>query len=78
MYKGSRLDKLQVVLDPVDQEIVNRLKKLKNEDKKVPLPTEDDIRRRLALLKDQDPDFIPQPINVNISYIMPCNCSKYL
>ncbi|XP_058796390.1 abscission/NoCut checkpoint regulator-like isoform X1 [Phymastichus coffea] len=65
MYKGSKLDKLQVVLDPVDQEIVNRLKKLKNEDKRVPRPTEDDIRRRLALLKDVDPDILPQPVNLN-------------
>lgn len=66
MYRqGSKLDKLSVGLDPTDQEIVNRLKKLRNEDKEIPPPTEDEIRIRLALLKDQDPNHINKPINVN-------------
>lgn len=70
MYRqGSKLDKLGAGLDPADQEIVNRLKKLRNEDKEVPLPTEDDIRRRLALLKDQDPNDVNKPINVSIIII---------
>lgn len=71
MYRqGSKLDRLGDGLDPVDQEIVNRLKKLRNDDKRVPLPTEDEIRRRLALLKDQDPDIVSQPINVSIQLLM--------
>ncbi|XP_001607524.2 abscission/NoCut checkpoint regulator isoform X1 [Nasonia vitripennis] len=66
MYRqGSKLDRLQVGLDPIDQEIVNRLKKLKDEDKQLPPPTEDEIRRRLALLQDQDPDFENQPVNIH-------------
>lgn len=65
MYKqGSTLDKLRAGLDPADQEIVNRLKKLKDEEKQVPPPTEEEIRRRLALLKDQDPEAVNRPINV--------------
>lgn len=69
MYRqGSKLDRLQAGLDPADQEIVNRLKKLRDEDKQLPPPTEDEIRRRLALLKDQDPDLANQPINVGIFF----------
>ena len=67
MYKQkSKLDRLKADLDPADQKIVDRLKKLRDEDKQLPPPTEDEIRRRLALLKDQDPDIIHEPINVGV------------
>ncbi|XP_034935229.1 abscission/NoCut checkpoint regulator isoform X2 [Chelonus insularis] len=56
MYKQGRWDKFKSGLDPVDQALVDRLRKLKEEDKQYPPPTTDEIRRRLALLKDQDPD----------------------
>lgn len=36
---------------------MERLKKLKEADKKPPTVTTDEIRRRLALLKDEDPDY---------------------
>ncbi|XP_014212610.1 abscission/NoCut checkpoint regulator [Copidosoma floridanum] len=61
----NRLDKLRSGLDPADQEIVNRLKKLKDEDRQVPSVTEDEIRRRLALLRDQDPNVVNKPVNLN-------------
>lgn len=57
MYKhDTRWDKFKTGLEAADQQIVDRLKKLKGEDKQVPPPSVDEIRRRLALLKDQDPD----------------------
>ncbi|KAJ8664974.1 hypothetical protein QAD02_006636 [Eretmocerus hayati] len=66
MYRRrSRLDDLGAGLDPIDQELVNRLKKLKNEDVQLPPPTEEDIVRRLALLKDRDPNAIPKPMDIN-------------
>lgn len=63
IYKPGRWDKLKSGLDPADQEIVDRLRKLKDHDKQPAAPTTEDIRRRLALLKDLDPDYIP-PANV--------------
>ena len=67
MYRRySKLDKLGDGLDPIDQEIVNRLKKLKTENLQGPPPSEDEIKRRLALLKDQDPDSFNQPAYVRL------------
>lgn len=48
----------------MDQEIVERLRKLKEEDKTTTLSV-DEIRRRLALLKDEDGDINQQKINVH-------------
>lgn len=67
IYKQGRWDKFKAGLDPADQAIVDRLRKLKDEDKRPPPPTTEEIRRRLALLKDQDPDQV-QPTEV-IQYI---------
>lgn len=67
MYKrGGHWDRLKKGLEPIDQEIVDRLKKLKDEDKQVPLPSVEEMKRRLALLKDQDPD---KHDNINIEKV---------
>ncbi|XP_017759338.1 PREDICTED: abscission/NoCut checkpoint regulator [Eufriesea mexicana] len=56
MYKHTNhWDKFKNGLEPADQEIVERLRKLKEEDKTTALSV-DEIKRRLALLKDEDPD----------------------
>jgi hypothetical protein len=65
MYKqSSKLDNLKIGLNSVDHEIINRLKKIKEDDKQISLASEDEIRRRLALLRDEDPDVANQPENV--------------
>ncbi|EZA59320.1 abscission/NoCut checkpoint regulator isoform X1 [Ooceraea biroi] len=57
MYKHtSHWDKLKKGLEPADQQIVDRLQKLKDDKRNHPLPTDDEIKQRLALLKDQDPE----------------------
>ncbi|XP_046434169.1 abscission/NoCut checkpoint regulator [Neodiprion pinetum] len=58
LYKKEigRWDRLKSGLDPADQNMVDRLRKLKDEDKPVPQTSLEEIRRRLALLKDQDPN----------------------
>lgn len=57
IYKQSnRWDQFKKGLEPADQEIVDRLQKLKNKKQNIPLPSVDEIKRRLALLKDQDPE----------------------
>jgi len=43
-------------LEPADQLIVDRLRKLKDEERNIPLPTVEEIKQRLALLKDQNPE----------------------
>lgn len=64
MYKHtSHWDKFKKGLEPADQEIVDRLQKLKEEDKSTALSV-DEIRRRLALLKDEDPDASNHKTNV--------------
>ncbi|XP_076241516.1 abscission/NoCut checkpoint regulator [Calliopsis andreniformis] len=57
-------DKFKKGLEPADQEIVDRLRKLKEEEKVTALSV-DEIRRRLALLKDEDPDVNNHKINVH-------------
>lgn len=52
----SHWDKFKTGMEPADQEIVDRLRKLKGEDSNVPLPSVDEIKRRLALLKDEMPE----------------------
>lgn len=65
IYKsGGRWDKLKTGLEPADQLIVDRLKKLKDSDKQDPPPSIEEIRRRLAILKDQDPDASQRSTNV--------------
>lgn len=57
IYKRTnRWDKLKTGLEPADQQIVDRLRKLKDEERNIPLPSVDEIKRRLALLKDQNPE----------------------
>ncbi|XP_014483321.1 PREDICTED: abscission/NoCut checkpoint regulator isoform X2 [Dinoponera quadriceps] len=57
IYKHTnRWDQFKKGLEPADQEIVDRLQKLKNKEQNIPSPSVDEIRRRLALLKDQDPE----------------------
>lgn len=57
IYKHTnRWDQFKEGLEPADQEIVDRLQKLKNKEQNIPLPSVDEIKRRLALLKDQDPE----------------------
>lgn len=56
IYKqGNRWDTLKKGLEPADQQIVDRLRKLKDKDCNISVPTIDEIKQRLALLKDQDP-----------------------
>ncbi|XP_008548493.1 abscission/NoCut checkpoint regulator [Microplitis demolitor] len=63
MYKPGRWDQFKAGLDPVDQALVDRLSKLKDQDKQPSAPTTEEIQRRLAELKDQNPDRKP-PINI--------------
>lgn len=57
IYKHtSHWDKLKMGLEPADQLIVDRLRKLKDEERNIPLPTVEEIKQRLALLKDQNPE----------------------
>ncbi|XP_014612340.1 PREDICTED: abscission/NoCut checkpoint regulator isoform X2 [Polistes canadensis] len=53
---ANHWDKFKTGLEPADQEIVDRLRKLKGEDNKVPLPSVEEIKRRLAILKDEEPE----------------------
>ncbi|XP_043258416.1 abscission/NoCut checkpoint regulator [Colletes gigas] len=65
MYKHTNhWDKFKKGLEPADQEIVDRLRKLKEEDKTAALSV-DEIKRRLALLKDEDPDASSHKINIH-------------
>ncbi|XP_011695134.1 PREDICTED: abscission/NoCut checkpoint regulator isoform X2 [Wasmannia auropunctata] len=57
IYKHTNhWDKLKMGLEPADQQIVDRLRKLKDEERNVSLPTVGQIQQRLALLKDQNPE----------------------
>ncbi|XP_028049323.1 uncharacterized protein LOC105836545 isoform X2 [Monomorium pharaonis] len=57
IYKHTNhWDKLKMGLDPVDQQIVDRLQKLKDEERNIALPTVEEIKQRLAVLKDQNPE----------------------
>ncbi|KOC69461.1 Zinc finger FYVE domain-containing protein 19 [Habropoda laboriosa] len=65
MYKHTNhWDKFKKGLEPADQEIVDRLRKLKEEDKTTALSV-DEIRKRLALLKDEDPNASHHKINIH-------------
>lgn len=56
IYKHTdHWDALKRGLEPADQQIVDRLRKLKDEECNISVPTIDEIKQRLALLKDQDP-----------------------
>lgn len=56
IYKHTdHWDALKRGLEPADQQIVDRLRKLKDEERNISVPTIDEIKQRLALLKDQDP-----------------------
>jgi hypothetical protein len=46
---------LKVGLNEVDCEIVERLEKLREERKQQPVPTEEEMAKRLAVLKGEDP-----------------------
>ncbi|KYM97965.1 hypothetical protein ALC62_11311 [Cyphomyrmex costatus] len=57
IYKHTNhWDKLKMGLEPADQQIVDRLRKLKDEERNISLPTVEEIKQRLALLKDQNPE----------------------
>ncbi|XP_031848533.1 uncharacterized protein LOC116433996 isoform X2 [Nomia melanderi] len=65
MYKHTNhWDKFKTGLEPIDQEIVDRLRKLKEEDKTTTLSV-DEIRKKLALLKDEDPGAGNSKINIH-------------
>jgi len=72
MYKHTNhWDKLKKGLEPADQQIVDRLRKLKDSEQCHPLPTDDEIKRRLALLKDQDPEADrSKTVNVHITVMV--------
>ncbi|KAF7398687.1 hypothetical protein HZH66_006584 [Vespula vulgaris] len=48
-------DKFKTGMEPADQEIVDRLRRLKGEDNNVRLPSIEEIKKKLALLKDEEP-----------------------
>lgn len=58
-------DKFKTGMEQADQEIVDRLRKLKGEDKNIPLPSVNEIKRRLAILKDE----VPEDKQVNIHQV---------
>ncbi|GJQ76379.1 hypothetical protein Trydic_g2097 [Trypoxylus dichotomus] len=51
VYKNDKLTSLRSGLSPVDQKILDRLEKLKDEKGRGPPPSEGELRRRLANLK---------------------------
>ncbi|GFG38227.1 hypothetical protein Cfor_03826 [Coptotermes formosanus] len=56
LYRNNqRMQQLKVGLNEVDRDIVERLEKLREERKQHPLPTEEEVAKRLAVLKGEDP-----------------------
>jgi hypothetical protein len=49
------MQQLKVGLNDVDCEIVERLEKLREERKQQPVPSEEEVAKRLAVLKGEDP-----------------------
>lgn len=68
--QDQRLKNLKHGLTSVDQEILSRLEKLREERKQQPAPNEEEIARRLASLKGQDPDYM-QAISRKQVYMIP-------
>ncbi|KAJ9585681.1 hypothetical protein L9F63_002471 [Diploptera punctata] len=54
--QDSRIQKLKAGLTEADRDIVERLEKLKEERKKEPVPSEEEVARRLSALKGEDPE----------------------
>ncbi|KAL2712279.1 abscission/NoCut checkpoint regulator isoform X2 [Vespula squamosa] len=51
---ANHWDKFKTGMEPADQEIVDRLRRLKGEDNNVRLPSIEEIKKKLALLKDEE------------------------
>jgi hypothetical protein len=49
------MQELKVGLNEADREIVERLEKLREERKQHPIPTEEEVAKRLAVLRGEDP-----------------------
>jgi hypothetical protein len=49
------MQQLKVGLNKADREIAERLEKLREERKQEPVPTEEEVAKRLAILKGEDP-----------------------
>jgi len=49
------MQQLKVGLNEADREIVERLEKLREERKQHHIPTEEEVAKRLAVLKGEDP-----------------------
>lgn len=60
VYKNDKLSSLRTGLSPVDQKILERLEKLKDEKGRGPPPTEGELRKRLANLKGTN-DYVEGP-----------------
>ncbi|KRT83601.1 hypothetical protein AMK59_4736 [Oryctes borbonicus] len=60
VYKNDKLSSLRSGLSPVDQKILDRLEKLKDEKGRGPPPSEGELRRRLANLKGTN-DYVEGP-----------------
>lgn len=61
MYKqDNKINALRRGLSPIDQKLVDRLEKLKDEGKGPP-PSESEIRKRLAILKGEN-NYVEGPI----------------
>lgn len=55
MYKHDvKLQRLRTGLSPADQQLLDRLEKLKDDKNKGPPPSEEEIRRRLNSLKGEN------------------------
>lgn len=64
IYKtDQKMESLRSGLSPADQQLLDRLEKLKNKDK--PPPSEDEIRKRLNSLKGQN-DYVEGPSNKQV------------
>lgn len=69
--QDSRIEKLKAGLNEMDREIVDRLQKLKEERKKQPVPTEEEVVRRLAMLKGEDPEHMAAVSANKKNYVPP-------
>lgn len=69
--KDQRMQQLKVGLNEVDCEIVERLEKLREERKQQPVPTEEEVVKRLAVLKGEDPTRMASLVGNSKKYVPP-------
>ncbi|KDR17531.1 abscission/NoCut checkpoint regulator [Zootermopsis nevadensis] len=69
--KDQHMQKLKLGLSEVDCKIAERLEKLREDRKQQPVPTEEEVARRLAKLKGEDPATVASLHGNRMSYIPP-------